>query len=82
MTRINANIAPRLLSDNHLIAEFREIHRLKKLHETRKKNGSNKDIPEGDFFTLGKGHLLFFMDKYYGKQESPEITINRLLDSL
>lgn len=62
MTRINADIPVRLLSDHHLRAEQKEIARLPRLHATRKLAGiSHKDIPFT--FTLGTGHLLFFMDK-------------------
>lgn len=61
MTRINAGIPPRLLSDKHLLAEHREI---KRIPNHLKKHGylgqpNNPNLK----FTLGKGHMLFFMDK-------------------
>ena len=62
MTRINANIPPKLLSDHHLMAEQKEIGRLPLLFRTR----INNDKWPGDgpgLFTLGTGHLLFFMNK-------------------
>lgn len=64
MTRINGNIPPALLSDNHLRAEFKEIHRLEELFKIRVKNGTilrMEDYPKK--FTLGKGHLLFFIPR-------------------
>jgi hypothetical protein len=62
MTRINANIPPRLLSDHHLIAEQKEIARLPLLFQIRLRNDTHdSDIPK--FFTLGTGHILFFMNK-------------------
>jgi len=58
MTRINAGIPPQKLMDWHLIAEINEMPRLNELYK-RIKNFN--DIPK--WFTLGKGHLKFFMDK-------------------
>jgi len=55
MTRINADISPRRLSDQHLIAETREILRLRHLPSSK-----SKTTP---FFKLGAGHVLFFKDK-------------------
>ncbi|NJO65836.1 MAG: hypothetical protein HC836_49530 [Richelia sp. RM2_1_2] len=51
MTRINANISPKLLHYKHLLAESREIKRI----PNAVKNGRVKliDIPKK--FTLGKG---------------------------
>lgn len=54
MTRVNAGIPVERLSDQHLIAEHREIKRIPRSKFTSK-------IPEQ--FTLGKGHVLFFSDK-------------------
>jgi deoxyribonuclease (pyrimidine dimer) len=54
MTRINIGIPPKKLSDQHLLAEHREI---KRLVNWDKKSIINK-------FTLGKGHVLFFSDKH------------------
>ena len=60
MTRINL-IAPKELSDQHLLAEIRELPRIFKLVE---KYGIQKSkIPNE--FTLGKGHVNFFRDKLF-----------------
>lgn len=61
MTRINSAINVRYLTDEHLLAEHREIKRLPFcLHEAIR-TGSIKRIPER--FVLGKGHVTFFLDK-------------------
>lgn len=57
MTRINVGISVKELSDEHLLAEHREIKRLTALYDRFKSNIPSK-------FTLGKGHVLFFADKY------------------
>jgi hypothetical protein len=60
MTRINVGIPVRMLSDKHLIAEHREI---KRIPNHLRKHGEKclNDIPHR--FTLGKGHVKFFLDK-------------------
>jgi len=60
MTRINANINPADLIDQHLIAEYREIIRIP---NTILKKGfnSNREYPKE--FRLGPGHVLYFYDK-------------------
>lgn len=67
MTRINSNLNPRLLTDEHLLAEHREIKRLPVMF---KKHYDPSKTPNK--FTLGKGHVLFFMNK-------PRFTFNRYL---
>lgn len=62
MTRINSNIPPAKLIDQHLLAEYREMVRIpsavKKLYET------GKFIPKlPNTFRLGTGHVLYFYDK-------------------
>ncbi len=62
MTRINANISPARLIDQHLVAEYREIVRIP--NAVRKIDVhvlSAKHIPSK--FTLGTGHVIFFYDK-------------------
>lgn len=54
MTRINAGIPVECLSDQHLLAEHREIKRIPNTKFTSKPTKK---------FTLGKGHVLFFSDK-------------------
>lgn len=61
MTRINSAIPVQNLTDEHLLAEHREIKRLPWCLENAIESGSIKNIPEK--FTLGKGHVLFFLDK-------------------
>ena len=62
MTRINAGIDPRRLTDEHLRAEHREIQRLVANYRKALQCGSINRIP--DTFRLGKGHVLFFLDKW------------------
>lgn len=57
MTRINL-VEPRLLTDQHLWAEHRELPRIFTYVE---KYGLPKDLPKD--FTLGKGHMKFFSNK-------------------
>lgn len=54
MTRINC-ISPELLTDKHLLAEYRELPRVFKLA----REGS--DIPSS--YRMGAGHVKFFFDK-------------------
>lgn len=61
MTRINSAIPVEALTDEHLLAEHREIKRLPYCLLKAIKSGSIKKIPKN--FTLGKGHVLFFLDK-------------------
>lgn len=62
MTRINL-IPPRELTDQHLIAEYREMRLL--TANVRRLFGLNSGKPKTipPKFTLNKGHVLFFMDK-------------------
>lgn len=59
MTRINAGIPPKQLTNKHLIAEHREIKRIPNVVSKGRYN--LKNIPPE--FTLGKGHVSFFYDK-------------------
>ncbi len=61
MTRINANIEPRNLTDQHLLAEHREIKRMCDMYSKRSEASKFDDIPQE--FTLNKGHMTFFLDK-------------------
>lgn len=61
MTRINANLQVKLLSDEHLLAEHREIKRIPVVLQKSIKSGSINNIPES--FRLGAGHVLFFLNK-------------------
>ena len=57
MTRINTAISVKSLTDEHLLAEHREIKRLANTKIT-----NLNDIPSE--FCLGKGHVKFFMNKF------------------
>ena len=61
MTRINSAIPVKNLTDEHLLAEHREIKRLPYQWCKSYNNSFISLAPEK--FTLGKGHVLFFLDK-------------------
>lgn len=61
MTRINIGINPKNLSDQHLLAEHREIKRLPNFFTKRLAKNKFDDIPEK--FTLNTGHVRYFLDK-------------------
>lgn len=61
MTRINSNILVKQLTDEHLLVEHREIKRLPKYLEKSIQCGSINKLPNQ--FTLGTGHVKFFLDK-------------------
>ncbi len=62
MTRINSAIAPKNLTDQHLLAELRELPRIFTAVNKRIEKGQGfNDIPKK--FTLGTGHCKFFYDK-------------------
>ena len=64
MTRINTGINPKNLTDQHLIAELRELPRIFTAVANRiRENKEFDDIPPK--FTLGTGHMKFFYDKQY-----------------
>lgn len=61
MTRINSAISVRCLTDEHLLAEHREIKRLPACFVKSYTSGALKRIPKK--FCLGTGHVTFFLDK-------------------
>lgn len=61
MTRINSAIPVRHLTDEHLLAEHREIKRLPDAFRKALRSGALKRIPEK--FCLGTGHVTFFLNK-------------------
>lgn len=69
MTRINL-VLPSILTDKHLMAEYRELPRIftavKKLI-AQGKSPSDVDIP--DNYVLGKGHVKFFYNKLFWLSE-------------
>lgn len=63
MTRINL-IDVELLSDQHLIAEYRELPRIYgDVRELLSKGKSVRDVKFPSSFVLGRGHMTFFYDK-------------------
>jgi len=60
MTRINL-VHPSGLSTKHLIAEYRELPRIFTLARKNQYEMHKKKIPSD--YTLGTGHVIFFMDK-------------------
>ena len=65
--RLNCGISVKCLTDEHLFAEQRELKMLPSLFK-RVGFSSIKKVPKE--FTLGKGHMLFFL-------YSPTYTLNR-----
>ena len=62
MIRINSAINPKNLTDQHLLAEIRELPRIfTAVNKRISQDKSFNDIPEK--FTLGTGHVKFFYDK-------------------
>jgi deoxyribonuclease (pyrimidine dimer) len=72
MTRVNSAIPVKLLCDELLLAEHREIKRLPKVLEKSLRTRGLCKIPES--FVLGPGHVKFFMDKMkFIKQRYAEV---------
>lgn len=63
MTRINAGIDPTELCDKHLLAEYRELPRIRSVLQARIDKGGNPLRGKPKDFTLGRGHVLYFLDK-------------------
>lgn len=61
MTRINIGIAVEDLTDEHLLAEHREIKRVCNRFKGRLEKKKFDDIPNQ--FSLGKGHELYFVTR-------------------
>jgi deoxyribonuclease (pyrimidine dimer) len=68
MTRINV-VAPRDLTDQHLLAEYRELPRVFTLAQAWLDRGKPGALPER--YALGTGHVKFFYDKtdYLAKRQ-------------
>lgn len=71
MTRINVGIPVKCLTDEHLLAEHREIKRLPSCFIKAMKSGALNRIPNE--FCLGNGHVTFFLDKF-------NYTLNRYIE--
>jgi len=65
MTRINADLSPALLTDQHLFAEYREMRRIPKalLKSLSGKSPAAVMAAIPAAFCLGPGHVKFFYDK-------------------
>lgn len=61
MTRINSAIPVKRLTDEHLLAEHREIKRLPTYFRLALSTGALRRIPKE--FCLGAGHVNFFLNK-------------------
>lgn len=62
MTRINADLNPTILADQHLLAEYNEFGMFySSLRRSINSLGGIKSIPPK--FTLNKGHVSFFYNK-------------------
>lgn len=65
MTRINSNVDPKQLMDQHLMAEYRELPMvlasLRRSLKTQSEREVLKKIPPK--FTLNTGHVTFFYNK-------------------
>ncbi len=61
MTRINCAIPVEILTDEHLLAEHREIKRMPFYFTKALQTGALSRIPLS--FRLGPGHVLFFLNK-------------------
>ena len=65
MTRINTDLDPKKLTDQHLMAEYRELTMvhgsLRRSLKSKSLSTLLKSIPKQ--FTLNKGHVTFFYDK-------------------
>lgn len=61
MTRINSAIQVKLLTDEHLLAEHREIKRLPAYFVKALTSGALHRVP--NTFCLGTGHVTFFLNK-------------------
>lgn len=62
MTRINSHINPKYLTDEHLLAEHREIKRVPACLSKTVQSKHSLNIPGN--FCLGAGHVKFFYNKF------------------
>lgn len=76
MTRINC-IDPELLSDKHLIAEYRELPRIFNLIRKAQERNDTKTLST---YRLGEGHVRFFYDKALYLQRRQQSLIDECLN--
>jgi deoxyribonuclease (pyrimidine dimer) len=79
MTRINI-ISPSELTDQHLVAEYREIEMVPAALERSLRTKSVYDILRNipSEFTLNKGHVSFFYNKMAYLRERFELIVNEM----
>lgn len=56
-------VCPWVLTDQHLMAERRELRMIPPLLKKRVDSGKHTTLDIPPRFTLGKGHMLFWLDK-------------------
>jgi len=79
MTRINL-IPVEELTDQHLIAEYRELPRIFSLVKNAQDKGKNiSDFKISDKYLLGTGHVTFFYNKLIFLQKRLNLLINECL---
>lgn len=79
MTRINL-IPVEELTDQHLIAEYRELPRIFSLVKNAQDKGKNvSDFKISDKYLLGTGHVIFFYNKLIFLQKRLNLLINECL---
>ncbi len=71
--RANVGVPPEILTDQHLIAEYREL--LIPAGWQRKRNWEAGKTPIPPTFRLGKGHITFWRDKHLYLAKRHEIVI-------
>ena len=77
MTRINSDLDPKILADQHLMAEYNEFGMF--FSSLRRSLKSKKGLPKiPDRFTLNAGHVTFF----YNKLAFMEDRYSRLISEL
>lgn len=76
MTRINC-IDPDLLSDKHLVAEYRELPRIFNLIRKAQQRNDTKTLAT---YRLGEGHVRFFYDKALYLQKRQQSLIDECLE--
>jgi deoxyribonuclease (pyrimidine dimer) len=78
MTRINV-VAPQELTDQHLMAEYRELPMV--MGSLRRSLKSKNGLPEsGKEYTLNAGHVKFFYNKGKFLYHRYQILIDELVD--
>jgi deoxyribonuclease (pyrimidine dimer) len=82
MTRINADINPKALTDQHLMAEWREIKMVPKALKRSLKTKSVQEVLSSipKKFCLNTGHVKHFYDKMDFLAQRYQLLTNELVD--